>query len=213
MKRAIRHSIVALLVLILLPTSSHAKVVEQISLVSGLNSANAVFDYRDFDATGLHRKTGFQVGFHLEWFRIGAFSLATEIHYVQKGMVDEIVLTGEDGPEPLGVLRNKNRVDYISLPVHVKTRLPIGTNALYAVIGPRIDFKIGHSSEYFAAVFDEFRPTAFGGDVGLGFETSLFMPLLVNLELRYSMDFTDSYHTDLLNVHNDVIELLVGIGL
>jgi hypothetical protein len=147
-----------------------------------------------FDFNAKHR-TGFDFGISIEWFNLPIFSLLTEAHYVQKGIIEKMPRTNEYG-EPMGPLKFYHRIDYLSIPVLAKLSIKTKHNSPYLVVGPRFDFLLGYKSKTLKLLYDELKHTNEGLTVGAGVESNT-IPLRMLLEFRYDADVTYTYKTDL----------------
>jgi hypothetical protein len=192
-------------------SSAYAQLLKGYGLKGGIVAANQDFEYtQDFQADTKSR-TGLDVGIFAEWFDLRIFSVLTEVHYIQKGHVDEYTRTDEFG-NPAGTIKHNSRLDYLSVPLLVKITLNTQYALPYLVIGPRFDYLMGYESETSKELFENFKNTGVGGTVGLGMQ-SRSEPVKFLLELRYSPDFTNAYKSDLLKVKNNSFEVLLGLML
>lgn len=176
----------------------------------GFSLSNQRFDYTQF-SSDFDDILGNNMALSLEWPATRHFNILAELHFVQKGMTDNVVVTAGNSPEPVGELKFKNRVNYLSVPVLAKVGLRSKSLSPYVIAGPRVDFKLGYESGFFDEIYDDFKSITFGASLGLGTELNLganFTPLL---EVRYSPDFSKSYSTELLTVRNQSFEFLFGV--
>ena len=156
------------------------------------------------------RRAGLGAGVFGEWFRGTAFSLVTEVNYLQKGSADEQVWTDNDGTR-LGTLHLRSRVSYLSLPVLAKLRYEAGRFAPYALVGPRMDVHLSHETDALGAVYDDLERTVFGIDFGIGTEYSLSQRWSVLLEGRYSHDLTDAFTSATAHMKNRSFQAQGGV--
>lgn len=197
--------------ILLFSSVAHARVLEGYGVKAGVVIAEQDFDYaEDFDFDTKNR-AGLDVGVYLEWLDIPFFSLLTEAHYIQKGMVNENPRTDEFG-HPMSPVEHSNRVDYLSIPILAKVTFRTGRVRPYFVLGPRIDFLLGYESRILKDIYDGFEDTNVGGTIGIGVERKTKL-LNMLLELRYSPDFTDAFEKDVLKVKNNSFEILIGLEL
>jgi hypothetical protein len=202
---------IAVALVLAISSGAHAQTLRGYGAKAGVVIANQDFDYTfgfDFDTKN---RAGLDVAVYLEWLDIPFFSVLTEAHYIQKGMVNENPRTDEFG-HPMSPLEHGNRVDYVSIPILAKVTFGTGPFRPYFVLGPRIDLFLGYESRILKHVYDEFTDTNLGGTVGMGVERKTNR-LKMLLELRYSPDFTDAFEKDVLKVKNNSFEILFGLGL
>ena len=188
---------------------THCKLIEGYGFKSGISIANQDFTFTEDLHFDTKNRTGFDIGVYIEWFSVPFFGVLTEVHYIQKGMIDEIMGIDEYGNET-GTIRYDNRVDYLTFPFLVRILFENKYMSPYLLIGPRFDFLLGYDSQH-GVLYDEFKKVDIGGDIGIGVEINSTEPLTVLIEGRYSSDFTDACKTDYLRVKNKVFEILVGL--
>ena len=122
----------------------------------------------------------------LELKRRSAFHWVFEANYVRKGYEGRRNLL--DDPEPVTVSVNAN---YLSLPVIGRVLFRDDDDlAVYAVFGPSLELLLSHDED---ALLDGFSGWSIAGNVGIGFEFLLVDPLELQLDFRFTTDFTDSY--------------------
>ncbi len=196
-------------------SSAYPQLLKGYGLKTGIVIADQHFEYGPYAKveTALDRKhrTGFDIGIYVEWLNLPFFSMLTEAHYVQKGMINEGIAYNEFGTL-MGTVKFDNRVDYLSVPILAKIAVKTPSFSPYLVAGPRFDFLLGYNSTGGEFLYDRFKDLDMGGDIGIGVESNT-RPLKVLLEFRYSPDFTYAYKSDLLKVKNNSFEILFGLGL
>lgn len=197
-----------------------AQVVKSISVNSGMVWSTQKYDYKDnnFDLPGEYR-TGFHIGFAVEFLHHEYFSILTELGYAQKGFKLEADITTPDSPEGgLGTMVLKYRYSYAYLSPMFKVRKEFGGFVPYAFIGPRLDYQLDYPSDVFskesARYFNDF---IFGMTYGLGLEY-MFGPVGVGLIFQHQYDFTLVYHHELeegyasgLDIKNNAFILDLGV--
>ncbi len=192
----------------------HGQIITGWGIKTGATFANQEFEYLQTSLNmDINSRTGLDVGIFVELLPLPVLRLVPEIHYIQKGMVEEQIKAGESGPEPLGTLEYSNRVDYLSIPLLAKITIPNLIISPYLIAGPRLDIILGYDSEPVddSIIYDNFESYDLGADFGIGVETNLILPVHILAELRFSPSFSNAYETDLLKVKNQALELLVGI--
>ncbi len=204
---------VPVMILIALADNSHSGIIKGYGVQVGIVSASQNFKGEAFPMAdeSLKRRIGFVAGAYLEWLNLPYISAVTEIEYMQKGMGMEVVVTGQAGPEPLGKYTDYSRLDYLSVPVYGKISLPAGIGTPYFIAGPRFDYLLDYNSEFLGIIYNEFRKTAWGGMVGVGFAPHLSILIKSSVELRYNFDFTDSYKPAGREAKNNTFDVRVGI--
>jgi hypothetical protein len=203
-----RVTIVAALVLFSF-SGANAGVLDGYGLKAGVVVANQDFDYSEGLRLDTKSRSGLNLGIFAEWLSLRPLSILTEVHYIQKGHVDESVQTDEFGT-PIRIFKFDHRLDYLSIPLLAKVTLRTKHLSPYLVVGPRFDFLLGYKSETFDEVYKDLKDTDVGGTIGLGVE-SRGQPVKVFLEFRYSPDFTSAYQTEFLKITNSSFEILFGV--
>jgi len=203
-------TILNILFLSLYPFLVQPQLVNNYGIKLGITSTDLSYENFPFTIES-QRKLGFIGGVFVEWFNNPIFSMITEIEYSQKGAGYEITGTGADSPEPIGTKTYYDKLDYLSFPIYAKIKIPASVAVTYLFIGPRIDFLLGYSSEFNGNIFSKFKSTTLGGIVGLGIHPLLEIPLNPFLELRYNIDFTNSYDENGMTINNNAFNILLGV--
>ena len=208
--------VISIIAILFCFSSAPAQIVKGYGIKTGAVISNQHFEYAPEAKVGTtgdkKNRTGFDFGISLEWFNLPFFSLLTEVHYAQKGMIEEIPKTNEYGQE-IAPRKYDKRIDYLSLPILAKIALNSKHITPYLVIGPRFDFNLDLKSDvFFGWQGNEFKNVDVGGTLGVGVE-SKSEPLKAILEFRYSPDFTYAYKSDLLKIKNRSFEILFGIAI
>ena len=204
------------LVVLLLICSSvvQGEMLKGFGFKTGIAIANQNFDYT---APGLSLDTknrqGFDFGGFVEWFNPPHLSVLTEAHYIQKGMKLDVEKVTYFHPDQIGTVTYDYRVDYLSVSALVKFTLEGKLISPYLITGPRFDFLLGNNTEGSDELYDNFKSTVFGGDIGIGAEFDIIDLGTILSELRYSYDFSKAYKTDFLQVKNRSFQILLGFRL
>lgn len=157
----------------------------------------------------VHR-TGFVALGFVEWLKASPLSIITEAGYVQRGFAIEF--EGRDAQNnPTGKFRTEDRFDYLQLVVLAKLRLPQTRLSPYIIIGPHLGLFLGGDPDGEGSLADSYASTAFGGTGGGGIEVALQVPIFV--EIRYSIDLTNSLPDVPRDAYNNAIEVVAGIRL
>ena len=194
---------------------AYSQPIKNIGLKAGLAFTNQAWKYSFMDSD-LPTKTrlGLDIGIAVEWLKDSPVTIMTELHFVQKGMKDELIVTTEQYPNGTGqTIAKQPRVDYLSIPLMAKYTLRFNTIAICAVAGLRYDLFVSSAGEGFELVIDKFRKSELGGSFGCGAEFTSPFDRTIGLEFRYSPTFQKSYSSQFLTVSNQSMELLVGIML
>ena len=156
----------------------------------------------------LAERAGIDAGIFVEWLDMPILSFITEAQYIQKGVTE-----GFDD-----FIFARPRVDYISVPILAKVRLSIppftdSQYMPYMIAGPRVDLLINEITDRHFLSFGKFKNIDYGASVGAGIEFSTIAPFRIDLEFRYSPNFTDSYTDFYTKVRNNSWELLLAVGM
>jgi opacity protein-like surface antigen len=164
----------------------------------------------------LYDKTilGYDVGGYAEWFNLPVLSAVTGIHFLQKGARDELPVTTMDQPDGTGeMLSIKPRLDYLSIELLAKLRYETSFATLYGIAGPRVDFLIGRNKYAEGAVFDDFRSTEFGINIGGGVEFPLIGLYKVGIIIIYNHSLQNTFSNQILTVKSHSTEFLITVGI
>lgn len=156
---------------------------------------------------------GVDVGAFAEWQAWSALSILTELHYSQRGMINELNVTTADFPDGTGrIITLDYEIDYLSIPLLLKGRVGNERVEAFLVAGPRLDLKLGARGAA-ALVYDRFRDVSYGPTIGGGvvFRRSVLGHDL-GLDYRYSPAVGSEYSTPLLEVTGKSMEILLTIG-
>lgn len=206
------YAIILILVSILSFAAAEELPITEYGLKVGLVSANQDFNYEyEFDMESEFIMGGC-LGLYYEWFEIKGFRLLTELNWVQKGMKDSIMEIDSVG-NFLGEEEYTHRLNYLSVPVLVKLFLENDILTPFLNLGIRFDFLMSYNSEIYTSLYDEFSGYVIGADLGIGFQKKLIKDRNLSLEIRYSMDLTDSYSGDYLTIKNSATQIIFGIQL
>lgn len=203
-----------LVIICILPLSTIGETLHY-GVKTGVTFANQDFNYTEFGSPNFETHIGWDIGLFAEWQLLPVVSLATALHYVQKGMTIKVSTPSYmNAPTGFFLSSFSNRVDYLSLPLLAKFSMPLGKARTYLFIGPRLDIKVGQRATMgFDELYDELESSVFGGTVGIGQELPIFSSVAMVAEAYYHHDFTEAYKTDLLVVKNRAWGILVGVEL
>lgn len=203
----------AALLALLSVSRSDGQLIKKFGLKGGFISAGQKYNFSITTDPEIVRRSGFGVAGFIEWFDHPVFSVVTQVEYVQKGMGSTFGVTTPGSPTPTGTVTLYNRLDYISLPVLVKLSIPAGSATPYAIAGVRIDHLLGFESDEgaFDILYERFDRNLPGATIGAGVELGSVMPVGILAEVRYNIDLSDSYLTDVLEVSNNTFDFWLGI--
>ena len=209
-----RKAALLLTVICILPLSAISGTLHY-GVKTGVSLANQDFDYTEFGSPDFDTRIGWDFGVFAEWELVSVISMASELHYIQKGHVIKVVAPGYSSPPTAKTyVSYSSRVDYLSLALLAKASLPFGRAKTYLFAGPRFDIKVGQDATLgFDVLFNEFKFSIMGGTIGVGQAFSLSSCVAALVELYYHHDFADTYKTDLLVVKNRAWGILVGVEL
>jgi opacity protein-like surface antigen len=149
---------------------------------AGLISSGQTFSDSHFDQHVDDRRF-FQVGLFVDYQISRHFSLLPELRYVPIGLKYVFVIA----TDPPTFETVKTRVDYLSIPIMIKARLPMQTLTPYFIAGPRVDFQLGGTEELTG---DPYEKVTAGITVGGGVNYALSSGLNLLFEVSYSPDIT-----------------------
>ncbi|NUO79802.1 outer membrane beta-barrel protein [candidate division KSB1 bacterium] len=217
----------------MLPFVVHAQLLKGAGVKIGVNSSNTRITYTRADLQdlkiGTGRRTGINIAGYAEWLTTPVFSIVTQVEYAQRGFSEEAVITLPDNPEPVATAEANSRLDYVSLPVLVKLRLPHANAGPYLILGPRMDFLVNRVAGEFdfspyvnqlgslvkesatSGWVDFFADRYLGGTAGVGFASARLAGMLVQLEMRYNFDVADNAEIDLFEAKNRALDLWLGV--
>ena len=205
---------ILLLALLSLTCATNAQLVKSYGVKAAYTSASQKFDYSMTTGDlGWKRKAGVDAGVYIEWLTVPVVSVVTQLELRQGGSGLRLNATDANG-NSLGATNYYGKVNYLSLPVLIKAEIPANVIAPYAVLGPRIDYLLSYSSDQdiYDPFYGHFKKAICGGSFGIGLEIRRILPVIASLELRYNMDFADSYNTQYLMVRNSSYDVWLGVG-
>lgn len=214
MLRSLRLSaVMALAVLFLSPADAQMQVSYGIKL--GYGSTFHDITYTHFDVTR-GRVPALSAGLFAEGTISSFFSAILQVEYAQRGFTEDFIVTGPEGPSPIGTQTLTVKIHYLSVPLLIKFRLPLEPLSPYVLVGPRADFKLGHSSEGlpFTGIFwSEYLKLVPGATFGAGATLSGVLPVTLLFEFRYNMDLKNTYQTGFLRVRNNAYDFWFGVHI
>jgi opacity protein-like surface antigen len=198
------------LVLLLGQAGAQAQLARSYGIKLGVVGANEAWS--TIPATDI--RWGFTADVYAELPYSKYLSADAEIQYTQKGMKYSLPVTTASGPDGSGQYYTFSpRIDYISIPILAKLRLPLPMVTPYLVIGPRFDFLISKKADGFDATINNFDKMDYGLTVGAGVELNSLFPFGLLAEFRYNPNSYDSYNSQYLSVRNRSMDFFVGVRL
>lgn len=205
----------AVMAVVLLAAQSvtHAQLRESYGIKVGAVGANET--WTGFGATwNTENRWGFTADAYAEIPFFSFLSAQGEIQYTQKGMNYSVPITTVAQPDGSGQYRTISpRIDYISIPLLAKLKIPLKSVTPYVLVGPRFDFLITSEPDGLDAVVNNFDKMDYGLTVGAGIELNSLFPFGILAEFRYNPNAYDSYQSGYETVRNRSIDFLVGVRL
>jgi hypothetical protein len=215
-----KSAVLAVLVLFITGSTVLAGGSPRYGIKAGLVGANQNWEYSNSLGTvNRDHRTGMAVGLFLDLPWIQSFQFRPEALYVQKGSQIEVTnMTYVGVPE--GTTTVKDRIDYLSLRATVRMKTSAGPLGLYFLGGPRLDLKVGASSDInspeMQTILDAYKSSVAGLTVGLGLEGALGPKGSLFIEVCYDYDFGEAakYVGDeaTLTIDNKAVLVLVGVA-
>lgn len=159
--------------LLLLALRPEAQIIESIGIKSGMSFSNLDYKYASSQLNTMYDiKTGIYLVATAEAFTGKYLSVSTDLGFVQKGAQQEIELTTPDFPEGTGEFTLwKTTLGYLTFSPSLKATFSIRDACIYALAGPRIDYRIVYSTSPLDSDPDEeMHKLIFGLSWGAGFE-------------------------------------------
>ena len=115
-------------------------------------------------------------------------SLGLDAMYVQKGLKDEILVTGT-GPEVLGTRTIEGVMRYLSVPATVSFDFQVQSVSPYVFVGPSLEILLSYDKDsLFSEVFENMDTVVLGLHVGAGVRWRR-----LGASIRYFTDLSNSY--------------------
>ena len=197
---------------------SNAQLIHSYGIKAGIVQASETWSYSpESVAYGVEiynkSRIGLDFGGYIEWFNLPIVSVLTEIHYIQKGAKDEFEKTSMDNPVGIGeFISFTPRIDYLSLDFLAKLRYETPILTFYGLVGPRIDILLGRNEYASGAVFDDFKTSEFGVNIGGGIDFPIVLGFKIGANVIYNYSPQFSFRNQYLDVKNHSTEFLLTIG-
>jgi hypothetical protein len=203
-----------LIVILGVVSVTHAQLVRGYGIKLGAVSGNQTWHYASTSDLTTDYRWGITGGVYLELLDVPLISFVAEIQYTQKGMTSSIPVTTESQPYSTGqFITVSPRVDYLSVPLLAKLRLPSHIITPYIIAGPRVDILVSKRGDGFEEVVDKFKSTDIGGTFGADIELHTLLPVGLLAEPRYNPSFKDAFDNSFLTVRNRSFDFLLGLKL
>ncbi len=183
----------------------------KIAYTSASQSLNYPFDVAGWWVSSkTSAVSGFNIAAFAEWFDSHHLSFISQIEYDQRGANLQYTINGEPAS-------TRGRLSYLSIPILAKFNIQTGSVSPYVIAGPRGDFLLSyrdfqiHPGMY--PVYGKFKKTMLGWSMGAGLETGSLLPVNLLIELRYNLDFSDSYNDGLVKMRNNALDVWLGVAL
>ncbi|MDD3627664.1 MAG: outer membrane beta-barrel protein, partial [bacterium] len=134
--------------------------------------------------------------------------ISVEVNYIQKGILDAYVIINPLTYEILGMEELKHRLDYLSIPVHIKIYKKGEVFSPYLLFGPRFDYLFNYRSDVYDLLFDEVNNFVLVFNAGIGADLLINSNLKGTFELRYNWDITVS--EDTFDSRNKAFQVRIG---
>lgn len=155
-------------------------------------------------------ESGINIAVFAEWFNFPFLSFVSQIEYDHRGATVDYYRDGEPSS-------TRGRLEYLSVPIMAKMTIPAGQISPYLIAGPRADFLVGYKDLQFEPdpfpVYGDFKNAMIGWSMGVGLETDFILPVDLTAELRYNLDFLNSYNDGNVRIRNSAVDFWVGFGL
>jgi hypothetical protein len=209
--------IISILLLIFVFTAD-GQIIKRYGLKFGLSSATQNWEINGDKNEGVRNQTGIDVGGFIDFFHASFVGVYTELHYIQKGMKENIPVTSFE-------YHNNVKLHYLSLSILPRLKFGLIKFDCSIFLGPRLDFLLAHKIEVtgegpekstyadrYAFFVKKFRIPEAGITAGLGIQTRRLFGFLTGLEFRYSPNIQQAYSNSLWKISNSSFEFLIIIG-
>ncbi len=204
----------AAFVLLLAQSGAYAQPKRTYGVKLGIVGANETWTMISSADLGTSTRWGFTAEVFAEIPLFRYLSAVGEIQYTQKGMRYSAPVTTISQPDGTGEYYTmRPRIDYISVPMLARLRIPLHAVTPYLLVGPRFDFLISSRADGLDAVVSRFDRMDYGLTLGAGVELDSIFPFGLLAEFRYNPNVYDSYESSYLSVRNRSLDFLIGVRL
>ena len=190
-----------------------AQLVKSFGIKAAYTTANQTTTFQYYGPEEYNRRSGLNAAIFVEWFNIPYVSVVTQAEYAQRGMRAIVFPSTEEAPWTNKTI--DNRLDYFSVLPLLKVAIPLSVVRPYVLIGPRLDFLLGYTSElhYFDDRYHHFKKRTYGATLGLGAELMTNLPFVMLIEGRYNADLENAYDNTWMNVRSNAFDVWLGVAL
>lgn len=189
----------------------NSQIIQNYGFKVGYVSSSQAYSGFELD-DNIIRKSGFSFSGFIDLFDFNEFTISPEIKYIQKGAGLEFIVTGSEGPEPIGKTTKYIYHNYLSIPISFVYRMQLSAGIPFIKIAPRYDILLSSDDDFNspASTYESYK-NVFGGTVSIGFVPNLNIVFNPFIELSYHMDFTDTYSGTNNNIRNNAVEINLGV--
>jgi hypothetical protein len=182
----------------------------------GLVSADQTWEHSILGEVNPDHRLGMAFGLFAKLPIASVLEIRPGALYVQKGSQMKVTGMPEVGL-PVVTRVCKERIDYLSLEAIAKVKVTDKTSPLYLFGGPRLDFKVGASTELASdVILDAYHSTVAGLRFGVGAERTLGVRGSLFAEVCYDYDFGEAAkwvgEEVTLTIDNRAVLVLVGVA-
>ena len=215
-----------LLALVFLVSDASAQPVRGYGLKIGVTRAIWDWNINGRPMEPLGPRVGLDAAFFAEWLNLDVVSIVSEVHYIQKGIQQDIPITTASAPDGTGsFVHERVRLDYLSIGILPKCRLDCGMAEYYLIGGIRFDISLGGNATAeadapfndlvlgsYQTFIDRFKEFQLGATVGIGAQLHALLPWSTGIEFRYSPNLQRAYSAQYADVTNTSFELLLTLS-
>ncbi|HLP80854.1 MAG TPA: outer membrane beta-barrel protein [Nitrosomonas sp.] len=203
-------AVFSLMMCVLFANQTPAQIIRSFGVKVAYTSAELVYDDVEWNQN-TDRRSGVNAAIFVEWLNVPFISVVTQAEYAQRGRsISFYVIEPGTFHESL-YQKVSDRLDYLSIPIMGKFRVPFGFFSPFVAAGPRVDFLLGQQSD--DGLFDQYiKKTNIGATLSLGGEVKTPLPFTLALEARYNVDLANARSMDYTKVHNNSFDAWLGIG-
>ena len=200
-------------IVLLFSSKIYSQIINTYGLKLGYVNSSQTFTNKAIDDIA-KRKSGFSISAFVDLFNFNGFSISPEIKYIQKGVGLGTVITGPEGPEPIGKTTEYIYHNYLSIPISLVYKMQLDAGIPFFKIAPRYDILLSSYDDFnsIASTYDNYK-NVFGGTFSIGFIPNLNIVFNPFIEISYHMDFSDTYSGVNNKIKNNAVEINIGVQL